>query len=110
MHRGSGARVFVGNAALGIAKFETIDTADKTTVIGLDAKGQEVGRLDLVHGQFALSKNFQDDYPGESEVDGRKIDVAMHGQHRYALEKKGYERPAPACRRTPPASSTWPCS
>ncbi len=89
---GEGAsNVSSGNAALGIAKFETQDTATKTSVVGLDAKGGEVGRLDLVHGRFALTDQFKDDYPGQAEVDGRKMDVTLQGKRHFVWETAGYE-------------------
>ena len=51
-----------GNAALGIARFTSSETATRSTVVGLDAAGKEVGRLDLVHGRFTLSGIFADGY------------------------------------------------
>ncbi len=80
-----------GNAALGIAKFAVEDGAHKTSVVGLAADGQEVGRLDLVHGRFALTEIFKDDYPGESAVDGRKLDVTIRGTKKAVWETAGYE-------------------
>ncbi len=80
-----------GNAALGIASFAVEDSAMKTSVIGLAADGQEVGRLDLVHGRYALTELFKEDYPGESEVDGRKLDVTLHQTKKLIWETAGYE-------------------
>ncbi len=80
-----------GNAALGIAKFEVNDTAGKTSVIGRDAAGSEVGRLDLVHGQFTVSEQFKDSYPGEPRIDGRKMEVTLRGVKHLVWETAGYQ-------------------
>jgi hypothetical protein len=37
-----------GNVAMGIAQFQVHESASETSVIGLDAAGQEVPRLDLI--------------------------------------------------------------
>jgi len=76
--------------ALGIVEFQVEDSADETTVVGVDADGQEVGRLELIHGRFALTPMFQDDYPGQPEVDGRKMDVTIFGTKRFVYETAGY--------------------
>ncbi len=88
---GGGTELSSGNTALGIAKFEIADTANKTSVVGLDEQGQEVGRLDLVHGRFTLSGQFKEDYPGTPEVDGRKLDVSIGGKPQLIWETAGYE-------------------
>ena len=42
-----------GNDTLGIVRFIEEEVGDQTTLRGLDASGNEVARLDLVHGRFA---------------------------------------------------------
>lgn len=79
-----------GNEALGIARFQTTDTADRTSVVGLDDTGREVARLDMVHGRFALSGLFREDYP-TAEVVGRKLDVSLHGTPHLVWETEGFE-------------------
>ena len=64
-----------GNAGLGIAEFQVTDTAELTTIIGRDADGAQVAKLDLIHGHFISG----DEYGGQ-EIDGRKLDVDVHGQ------------------------------
>ncbi len=44
-----------------------------------------------MHGRFALTEIFKDDYPGESEVDGRKMDVTIRGTKKAIWETAGYE-------------------
>lgn len=83
--------VSTGNAELGIAAFQIQDTTSKTTVIGLDAQQHEIARVDLVHGRFALTSIFKDDYPGLDQVDGRKLDVSVGGQTQLVWETMGYE-------------------
>ena len=85
----SGQRCPQGNAALGIAKFELNDTADKTSVVGLDKQGQEVARLDLIHGRFTVSPHFAADFDTPT-VDGRKLDVVF-GEQKVSWETAGYE-------------------
>lgn len=75
--------------ALGIARFEIEETADRSSVIGLDEAGAPVARLDLVHGRFALTGQFKDDYD-TADVDGRKLDVTIHGAPRLVWETAGY--------------------
>jgi len=75
---------------LGIVEFQVEDRADKTTVVGVDAAGEEVGRLELIHGRFGLTPMFQDDYPGQAVVDGRKMDVTIFGEKRFTYETAGY--------------------
>src|SRR5262245_6496096 len=79
-----------GNAALGISEFRVEDTPTRTRVVGLDAEGLEVARLDLVHGRFALSGIFREEY-GVPEVDGRKLDVTIRGEDMMTWETAGYE-------------------
>jgi len=68
-----------GNAALGIADFEIDDTPTRTRVVGLDENGVVVGQLDLVHGRFALTGIFREDYE-TAEVVGRDLRVEIAGQ------------------------------
>lgn len=77
-----------GNAELGIATFEVREEGDLTTILGLDARGDEVGRLELTHGRFALSPYFAADY-ATPEVDGRRLTVTVQGQ-RFNYETEGY--------------------
>src|SRR5690242_9837146 len=67
-----------GNDSLGIVKFIEQELADQTTLRGLDASGNEVARLDLVHGHFTLTPPFTEDY-NTSAVDGRKLNVNALG-------------------------------
>src|SRR5688500_9020743 len=78
-----------GNAELGIAEFQVLETATRTSVIGLDAAGSEVARLDLVHGRFELTGIFRDDHDAPV-VDGRKLDVSIHGEKQMFWETKGF--------------------
>src|SRR5690348_7982302 len=71
-----------GNDTLGIVKFVEEELADQTTLKGLDATGNEVARLDLVHGRFTVTPPFTDEYP-TSEVDGRKLNVHALGQRMH---------------------------
>ena len=68
----------VGNATLGIADFQITETATATTVIGVDAQHQEVGRLELIHGWFMPTEDFGPQYNGRM-IDGRKLKVAING-------------------------------
>lgn len=79
----------VGNEALGVARFVVDDSASRTTVIGLDAAGSEVARLELVHGRFTLSPPFVEDYD-TPEVSGRKLHVVAKGQETN-WETAGYD-------------------
>src|SRR5262245_55776785 len=64
-----------GNATLGIATFVEEETADQTTLRGLDAEGNEVARLDLVHGRFApITSDYTD------VVEGRQLRAEALGQ------------------------------
>src|SRR5262245_16244206 len=68
-----------GNDRLGIASFVEDEQADRISVSGLDASGNEAARLELVHGWFTLSGVFVDDY-ATPQVDGRKLTVKALGQ------------------------------
>lgn len=81
----------VGVEELGIAHFSVSETPTATTIVGLDANNKEVARVELVHGPFALTGQFKEDYPGVSEVDGRKLDVTLDGKHALVWETAGYE-------------------
>ncbi len=85
----TGPEISAENAALGIAKFEVNDSQTLTTVVGRDAKGQEVARLDLTHGRFELSGNFRDDYD-HLAVDGRRLHVEV-GAQKLHWETEGYD-------------------
>jgi hypothetical protein len=78
-----------GNEALGIASFVVDETADKSTVVGYSAAGDEVARLDLIHGVFTLSPYFALDYD-TPVVNGRKLD-ANFGRQRIRYETAGFD-------------------
>src|SRR5687768_8349579 len=74
-----------GNDKLGIVKFVEEDVGDQTTLRGLDASGNEVARLDLVHGRFApITSDYTD------EVEGRQLRAEALGQ-RIRWETAGFE-------------------
>ena len=91
-----------GNDTLGIVRFVEEDVGDQTTLRGLDASGNEVARLDLVHGRFAVTPPFTDDYD-TPEVDGRKLNVHALGQ-RLHWETAGFE---PVLKMPAHPSSQW---
>jgi hypothetical protein len=74
---------------LGIARFVNEESGIKSAVIGLDADGKEVGRVEIVHGHFALSPQFRDDYP-TAEIDGRQLKASVLGQQ-LAFEVEGFD-------------------
>lgn len=78
------------NEALSIVRFENQETADKSTVIGLDANNHEVARLELVHGTFTLSPSFAEDYTTPT-VDGRKLNVFIGDVRKLNWETAGYD-------------------
>ena len=75
----SGPTKLPGNAALGVAEFQVNATDQLTTIVGVDAQGNEVARLDLVHGRFIPTPTEGDPYDSH-EVDGRKLTIAIQGQ------------------------------
>ncbi len=77
------------NAALGIARFVTEETDLVTTVIGFDANGVEVGRLELVHGRFVPDPDSYE-YIGSEEVDGRSVKVNMQDGTQFLWQNIGY--------------------
>lgn len=79
-----------GNAELGVARFDVRETPAKTTLVGLDTAGAEVARLELTHGAFSPGAIFQEDFGGASTVDGRKLDVYIHGEQQLTYETAGY--------------------
>ena len=46
------------NAALGIAEIQVSEAGERTTVVGLDAQGREVGRLELQYGRIVLGAEY----------------------------------------------------
>jgi hypothetical protein len=74
---------------LGISTFAISETPARSSVVAMDAAGTIIGRLDLVHGRFALTGAFKDDYDS-AEVDGRQLRVAVRGQE-LVWETAGYE-------------------
>lgn len=83
------AQVPAGNDALGIASFRTVEVADRTSVIGVDAAGAEVARVDVTHGIFTVSPRFADDF-ATPQIDGRRLEVNLRGEH-LAWETEGYD-------------------
>ncbi len=79
----------VGNPALGIVEFKVEETDTKTSVSGLNEQGLEVARMDLVHGEFALTGPFVSDYD-TAVVVGRKLDVNIQGQQ-LVWETAGFD-------------------
>ncbi len=80
-----------GNAALGIARFEITEGPELTTVVGLDADGAEVGRLELVHGTYTMSSVFSEQYDGpQPVVEGRRMTVNV-GSQEMKYESRSFE-------------------
>jgi hypothetical protein len=77
-----------GNASLGITSFQVNESAEQTTIVGLGAQNNEVGRLELVHGHFMPSEGFLEDSQGKV-VEGRKLSMAIQG-HTFLWETMGY--------------------
>lgn len=73
---------------LGIEQFETVDHGNVTSIIGLDASGAEVGRVEILHGVYAASPEFADDFSSPT-VDGRTLTVKV-GAQSYHWETEGY--------------------
>src|SRR5262245_2938193 len=84
---------------LGIARFEFDETDDKTTIVGWSTDGQEIARLELVHGRFVLSDWFAEGYEDRNVV-GRKLNVTVLGQ-RMDWETEGFS-PTTAIPAHPP--------
>src|SRR6476646_7295830 len=78
-----------GNAALGITSFVQDEDGDRTTVRGLDDRGNEVARLDLVHGRFTVTPPFTDEYD-TPDIDGRQLTVRALGQQLH-WETAGFD-------------------
>lgn len=83
------ATVDASSSKLGIARYSVQESPTTTTVIGLDADGVEVGRLELTHGVFTLSEPFTEDYTTPA-VNGRKLSVDVLDQ-KMRWETAGYE-------------------
>ncbi len=82
------APIVQGNSELGIARFEVVETASKTTVVGRDDAGAEVARMELIHGSFTPSAAFADTL-GTDAIVGRKVDVAI-GTKQLSYENLGF--------------------
>ena len=79
-----------GNEKLGITEFQIVnDSAELTTIVGLDAEQKEVGRLELVHGRFTWSTDDEGTANG-TPVDGRRMTIAALGRS-TVWETVGYE-------------------
>src|SRR5690242_16967357 len=78
-----------GNDTLGIVRFVEEEVADQTTLRGLDANGDEVARLDLVHGRFTVTPPFTEEYD-TPQIDGRQLKIEALGQKMY-WETAGFE-------------------
>lgn len=74
---------------LGIARFSTTEETDRTTIIGYDDLGNEVGHLAIVHGVFEASPRFAPDF-AQPFVDGRKLDAQIAGQT-ITWETEGFD-------------------
>src|SRR5262249_37193299 len=79
-----------GNSALGIDHFEITESSHLTTVVGVGADDQEVARLELIHGRFTISEFYKENYPDQTELEGRKLDVTMWGKKSLIYEAPGY--------------------
>ena len=77
-----------GNVALGIAEFQIYESAELTTVVGVDPEQREIGRLELIHGRFMPTQDFGDMYNGRP-IDGRKLTATVLGED-MAWETLGY--------------------
>jgi len=84
----TGANESQGIAQLGIARIEVKDSTRETIVRGYDASDKVVASLSLVHGRFALTGSFREEYD-TAEVDGRKLDVDVRGKT-LTWETAGY--------------------
>jgi hypothetical protein len=78
------------NDELGIDSFEVNDDGLKTTMVGRDASGVEIGHLELVHGLFTISEAFRPDYPDMTEIVGRKLDIVVKGEQ-MSYENAGFD-------------------
>jgi hypothetical protein len=74
---------------LGIARFDVRETAEVSTVVGTDAQGREIARMELVHGPFTLTGIFAEN-AAEPHVMGRKLDVLVLGQQMH-WETAGFQ-------------------
>src|SRR5262245_18404282 len=93
-----------GHALLGIAEFQTTETDTLTTIVGVDAQGATVGRLELFHGVFEMSEQWREAPERLNPwVDGRKFRMDVRGQT-LVWETPGYgnNTSMPA-----PSSSLW---
>jgi hypothetical protein len=79
----------VGNARLGITRFEVHESAESTTVIGWSDAGKEVGRVELTHGRLTLSEAFAEN-GGAGIVVGRRLIVEALDQY-MKWETEGFE-------------------
>ena len=67
-----------GNDALGIADFKVTDTAERTTVVGVDSSGREVAVVDVVHGQFTMT--VEESPLVGTQVNGRDLRIEIGGE------------------------------
>lgn len=88
--------------ALGISKLSVDENASVTTIVGVDAQGQEVARVELVHARFTLTPPFTEDYV-TPEVDGRKLDISVQGQQMH-WQTAGFE---PVLELPAPPNNEW---
>ncbi len=65
-----------GNAELGIERFQVVETQELTTIVGFDAAGAEIARLELTHGRFKPTGIYVEEL-GANERIGRKVDVRV---------------------------------
>ena len=67
-----------GSDLLGIAAFNLTDTAERTTVVGVDSSGREVAVVDVVHGQFTMTAE-ESPLVG-TQVNGRDLRIEVGGE------------------------------
>jgi hypothetical protein len=89
------------SSRLGITGFEIRESPQRTTVVGRDAAGREVGRLELVRGRFTPSGIFAEDHEGV--VDGRTLEIRVLDQT-LRWETEGF---APALALPPHPPGQW---
>ena len=77
-----------GNAALGIAEYKVTDTAELTTIVGLDANKKEIGKLELVHGRYVLGEEYEELAGSLSE--GRKLTTSLWRDRTFQWETIGF--------------------
>ena len=67
-----------GNLKLGVVDFQTTETASELSIVGLDATGQEVARIDVQRGKFTISPDWNEGVA--ADVVGRKFKLDVQGK------------------------------